>query len=63
VFRNELRTGIPLDSIFAFTAALKQRAGVDAALVNAVVAREQIKASGITPYADGETNDGGLSDA
>jgi hypothetical protein len=63
VFRNELRTGIPLDSIFAFTAALKQRSGVDGALVNAVVAREQIKAAGMTPYADGETNDGGLPDA
>jgi hypothetical protein len=62
VFRSELRTGIPLDSIFAFAAALKQRAGVDDALVNAVVGREQIKAAGITPYADGETNNGGLPD-
>jgi hypothetical protein len=63
VFRNELRTGIPLDSIFAFAAALKQRAGVDDALVNALVAREQIRAASITPYAEGETNDGGLPDA
>ncbi len=49
VFRNELRTGAPLSSIFAFAAALKQRAGVDGALVNALVAREQTKAVGITP--------------
>ena len=63
VFRDELRTGAPLTSIFAFAAALKQRPGVDDALVNALVAREQIRAVGITPYADGETNDGGLPDA
>ena len=62
VFRNELRTNVPLNSIFAFAAALKQRPGVDDALVNAVVGREQIQAASINAYADGETNDGGLPD-
>jgi hypothetical protein len=63
VFRDELRTGAALSSVFSFAAALKQQAGVDDALVNALVAREQIQAVAITPYADGETNDGGLPDA
>jgi hypothetical protein len=62
VFRNELRTGVPLTSIFAFASALKQRPGVDDALVDAVVGREQIVAASITPYADSETHDGGLPD-
>ncbi len=62
VFRSELRTGVPFDSVFAFAAALKQRAGVDTALVNAVVSREQIVAASINPYANGETHDGGLPD-
>jgi len=62
VFRNEFRTDVPLASIFAFAAALKQRPGVDDALVNAVVGREQIVAASITPYADSETHDGGLPD-
>ena len=62
VFRNELRTGIPLGSIFAFAAALKQRPAVNDALVNAVVDREQIVAASISPYADSETHDGGLPD-
>ena len=63
VLRDELRTGVPLDSMFAFASALKQRPGVDSALVNALLAREQTRAVGITPYADGETNDGGLPDS
>jgi hypothetical protein len=62
VFRSELRTGIPLDSIFAFAAALKQRAGVDDALVNAVVNQQQIVAGTMTPYADTEMHNGGLPD-
>jgi hypothetical protein len=62
VFRNELRSGAPLASVFAVAAGLKLRPGVDDALVNALLAREQIVAAGVTPYADGETNDGGLPD-
>jgi hypothetical protein len=62
VFRNELRTGIPLDSIFAFAAALKLRPGVDDVLVNAVVSQQQIVAGTMTPYADTETHNGGLPD-
>ena len=62
VFLDELRSDVPLTSIFAFAAALKQRPGVDDALVNAVVGREKILASSINPYAVGETNDGGLPD-
>jgi hypothetical protein len=63
VFRNELRTAVPLTSIFAFAAALKQRPAVDDALLNAVVAQQQIVAGTITPYAETETNNGGLPDA
>ncbi|MCJ7453228.1 MAG: hypothetical protein MUO39_12245 [Steroidobacteraceae bacterium] len=63
VYRNELRTGVPLSSIFAFAAALKQRAGVDDALVNALVGGQDIVAGTINPYATTETNNGGLPDA
>jgi len=63
VFRNELRSGVPLASIFAFASALKQRAGVDGALVNALVAGQDIVAGTINPYATTETHDGGLPDA
>lgn len=63
VFRNELRSGVPLASVFAFAAALKQRAGVDDALVNALVGGQDIVAGTINPYATTETDDGGLPDA
>jgi hypothetical protein len=62
VFRNELTNDVPLDSIFAFASALKQRAGVDATLVTTLVNQQQIVGGTISPYALSETHDGGLPD-
>jgi len=69
VFVAELRDGVPLTSLFPFIAALKQRPGVPAAQVDALVGAESIAetrfgivATTLDRYATTETFDGG-SDA
>jgi len=42
VFVSELRTGVPLTSLFPFITALKQRTGVPAALVDQLVEAERV---------------------
>ena len=42
VFTSELKTGVPLTSLFPFITALKQRPGVPAALVDQLVEAERI---------------------
>jgi len=65
VFTTELRDGVPLTSLFPFVTALKQRAGVPVALVDALVAADSLNADlGIVAptmdaYATTETHDGG----
>ena len=63
VMRNEVRVTPALTSIFPFVTALKQRAGVDAAAVDALVQAQDIVALGIDTFAGTETNDGGIGDA
>ena len=69
VFRSELRTGVPLSSLFPFITALKQRAGVPATQVDGIVEAQSISddlgiVSGVNPpamdaYASTETHSGG----
>jgi len=58
VVRNELRTGPALTSLFVFITALKTRAGVDVAGIDAIVAAQSIVASTMDAYATTETNRG-----
>ena len=63
VMANEVRTGVPLTSLFPFVVALKQRSGVSAAAVDVLVAAQDIVAVGMNPFGSTETNDGGIDDA
>jgi hypothetical protein len=63
VITHELRDGPALTSLFVFISALKQRTGVDAGAVNAIVAEQSIVAVTIDPYGSTETNDGGVDEA
>jgi hypothetical protein len=64
VFVNELRNEVPLTTLFAFITALKQRPGVPAAQVNALVEAESlgtnlgIVSTTMTSYAATETHSG-----
>lgn len=58
VFREELRNDTPLNAVFPFIAALKQRPGAQQSGIDAVVAVEGIVAETIEPYAGTETNSG-----
>ena len=65
VFRGELRTGVPLTSLFSFNTALKQRAGVPATLVDQLVEAEQVPGTSLgvvsttmNAYATTETHSG-----
>ena len=65
VFRGELRTGVPLTSLFSFNTALKQRAGVPDALVDQLVEDEQVPGTSLgivsttmNAYATTETHSG-----
>jgi hypothetical protein len=65
VFRSELRTGVPLSSLFSFNTALKQRAGVPDALVDQLVEAEQVPGTSLgivsttmNAYATTETHSG-----
>jgi hypothetical protein len=65
VFRGELRTGVPLTSLFSFNTALKQRAGVPDALVDQLVEAEQVPGTSLgivsttmDAYATTETHSG-----
>ena len=58
VFATELRSGVPLTSLFAFISALKERPGVPAALVDQLVEAERVPGTSLgivsttmTPYA------------
>jgi PKD repeat protein len=66
VFRSELRTGVPLSSLFPFITALKQRPGVPAPDVDRIVQAEQVPgtdfgivSAGMDAYASTETHGGG----
>jgi hypothetical protein len=63
VLRNEVRTGQPLTSLFPFVVALKQRSGVDAAAVDALVAAQDIVAVNMDAFGGTETHNGGIADA
>jgi len=63
VITHELRDGPALTSVFVFISALKQRAGVDSAAIDAIVAGQSIVASTIDDYGSTETNDGGVDEA
>ena len=63
VLTHELRDGPALTSVFVFISALKQRAGVDSAAIDAIVAGQSIVASTIDAYGSTETNDGGVDEA
>ncbi len=61
VFATELRSDVPLTSLFAFISALKQRPGVPVALVDQLVEAERVPGTSLgivsttmTPYADTE---------
>ncbi len=65
VFRGELRTGVPLSSLFSFNTALKQRADVPDALVDQLVEAEQVPGTSLgivsatmNAYATTETHSG-----
>jgi len=65
VFTSELRTGVPLVSLFPFIAALKQRPGVPAAQVDQLVEAEQVAGTSLgivstsmNAYATTETHSG-----
>lgn len=58
VLRSELRTGVPLTSVFPFITGLKQRSGVPVAAVDARVQAENIVAATMDAYATTETNSG-----
>jgi PKD repeat protein len=65
VFMNELRDDVPLTSLFAFITALKQRPGVPAGQVDALVEAERVAGTNLgivsttmTPYAATETHSG-----
>jgi len=65
VFTSELRNGVPLTSLFAFITALKQRAGVPAALVDQLVEAEGVAGTSfgivsttMDAYATTETHSG-----
>lgn len=63
VFRNELRAGQALTSIFPLVVALKTNNAASAATINTLVGSFQIVAGTMTPFAATETNDGGNGDA
>jgi PKD repeat protein len=65
VFRGELRTGVPLTSLFSFNTALKQRAGVPDAAVDQLVQAEGVPGTSLgivsttmDAYATTETHSG-----
>jgi hypothetical protein len=65
VFRNELSTGVPQTSLFAFITALKQRAGVPDAAVDNLVQAEGVEGTSLginsvemNAYATEETHSG-----
>ena len=62
VMRRELRTEVPLTSLFPFVVALKQRAGVPVDGVNAIVDNQEITALTMNRYATTEDNSGGIAD-
>ena len=62
VFRNQLRTGQPLTSIFPFIVALKAQPGAPVAAIDTLVAAQNIKSSGMDAFGSTETNDGGNVD-
>ena len=63
VFRNELRTGQALTSIFPLATALKAQAGAPVAALDALVAAQSIRASDIDAFGTTETNSGGVAEA
>jgi hypothetical protein len=63
VFVNELRDTPALTSLFVLISALKERAGVDTAAIDAIVAAQSITASTIDAYGSTETHDGGVDEA
>ena len=63
VFRNELRTGQPLTSIFPLIVALKAQSGAPVAAINTLVEASGIVAIDMDAFATTETNTGGVADA
>jgi len=63
VFRNQLRTGQPLTSIFPLIVALRAQPGAPVAQINALVAAGGMVAANMDAFATTETNDGSISDA
>jgi PKD repeat protein len=63
VFRNELRTGQALTSIFPLIAGLKAQAGAPVGGIDAIVAARGIRAPDIDAFGSTETNSGGVQDA
>jgi hypothetical protein len=59
VFRNQLRTGQPLTSIFPFIVALKAQPGAPVAGIDTLVAAQNITSIGMDAFGSTETNDGG----
>ncbi len=63
VFRNELRTGHALTSIFPLVVGLKAQAGAPVGGIDALVAARGIRATDIDAFGSTETNSGGVQDA
>ena len=63
VFRDELRTGQALTSIFPLVTALKAQAGAPVSGIDALVAAQAIRATDIDAFGSTETNDVGVDEA
>jgi hypothetical protein len=63
VFRDELRTGQALTSIFPLVTGLKAEAGAPVAGIDALVAAQAIRAIDIDAFGSTETNDGGIDES
>lgn len=59
VFRNQLRTGQPLTSIFPFIVALKAQPGAPVAGIDTLVAAQNITSVGMDAFGSTEANNGG----
>jgi PKD repeat protein len=63
VFRNELRTGQALTSIFPFVTALKAQPGAPVAAIDSLVAAQSIRAIDMDAFGTTETNSGGIAES
>jgi PKD repeat protein len=63
VFRNELRNGQALTSIFPFVTALKAQPGAPVSAINTLVAAQEIRATDIDAFGTTEANDGGIAES